>query len=92
MSHHLTNLAWDIELRGQPKLVLLALAKRGRQSDAHTAATIPRLVIMCGISDSSVRAQLKALIKRGYVTELPNQGDGERHFRLDVLLPAEAAE
>lgn len=92
MSHHLSNRAWEIELKANQKLVLLALAHLGTQSDALAIATVARLVFMCGLSDSCVRAQLKALMARSFVSQLPGLGDGgARTYRLTVLMNFEKA-
>jgi hypothetical protein len=84
MSFHLTNLAWDIELKGNQKIVLLALAHMGVQSTGMCAATVARLAFMCGLSDSCVRDQLKTLIAKGHIS-LVIQG-GAHTYRLDGLL------
>lgn len=87
MSHHLSNRAWDIELKGNQKIVLLALAHMGVQSTGMCAATVARLAFMCGLSDSCVRAQLKTLIAKRHISELPGVFEGGAHmYRLDRLL------
>lgn len=75
MSHHLTNLAWDIELRGVPKLVLLALSHLAVQSTGECAPTIRRLAYMCGMSDSGVREQLKRLAGARYIELITTHGE-----------------
>lgn len=83
MSFHLTNRAWDIELKGNQKIVLLALAHMGVQSTG-----------MCGLSDSCVRAQLKTLAAKRHISLVPSELEGGAHmYRLDRLLaPAEPTE
>lgn len=67
MSRHLTNIAWRIEMRGMPKLVLLALSHLAVQSTGDAISTVQRLAYMCGISDSAVREHLKVLAEAGHV-------------------------
>jgi hypothetical protein len=84
MSFHLTNRAWDIELKGNTKIVLLALAHMSFQSTGMCTASIARLSFMCGLSDSCVRDQLKTLIAKGHITMTIKSG--EHMFRVDGLL------
>lgn len=82
MSYHLSNLAWEIELRGTPKLVLLCLAHLSVQSTRECNVTVSRLAFMCGLSSSGVRQQLTALIAAGLVEELR---DGRTtYYRVNV--------
>jgi DNA-binding IscR family transcriptional regulator len=82
MSHHLTNQAWEIELRGPTKLVLLCLAHLAVQSTRECCPTIAHIAHRCGISTSSVREQLKALVAAGLVEELR---DGRAvHYRVNA--------
>lgn len=69
MSHHLSNLTWEIELSGYPKLVMPALSHLAVQSTGECSPTVQRLAYMCGMSDSGVRAQLTALVNAGLVEE-----------------------
>jgi DNA-binding transcriptional ArsR family regulator len=88
MSYHLSNLAWEIELRGMEKLVLLSLAHLSVQTTRECSVTVSRLAFMCGLSSSGVRQQLAALIARGLVDELR---DGRTtHYRINVA-PQELA-
>ncbi|MBN3851975.1 helix-turn-helix transcriptional regulator [Paraburkholderia sp. Ac-20340] len=88
MSHHLTNQAWDIELRGMQKLVLLCLAHLSVMSTRECCPTIARIAVMCGISDSSVRDQIRALAALGLVEELR---DGRIvHYRVNIGAPRDA--
>lgn len=85
MSFHLSNLAWEIELRGPQKLVLLCLAHLSVQSTRECCVTIARLTVLCGMSDSGVRQQLTALIALGLVEELR---DGRVvHYRVALGAP-----
>lgn len=88
MSFHLSNLAWDIELRGPQKLVLLCLAHLSVQSTRECSPTIARIAVMCGISDSSVRDQIRALGALGLIEELRN--GRIVHYRVNVGAPREA--
>lgn len=82
MSFHLVNQAWDIELRGMEKLVLLCLSHLSVQTTRECSVTVARLAYMCGVSSSGVRQQLTALIARGLVDELR---DGRTtHYRVNV--------
>ena len=89
MSHHLTNLTWDIELRGMPKLVLLALSHLALQSTGECEPTVRRLAFMCGMSDSGVRAQLVELVRLGHVEE--KTIEGRRVYRVHVARQPEGA-
>jgi hypothetical protein len=85
MSHHLINQAWEIELRGSTKIVLLALCHLSAVSTCECTATISRLAYICGMSDSGVRQQLATLIELGRVDELR---DGRAvHYRVMVGRP-----
>jgi hypothetical protein len=87
MSHHLSNRAWDIELKGNQKIVLLALAHMSIQSTGKCSVTVARLAFMCGLSDSCVRAQLKTLIAKRHISLVPGALEGGAHmYRLDRLL------
>lgn len=93
MSHHLSNRAWDVELKCNQKIVLLALAHLGVQSTGQCAATVARLAFMCGLSDSCVRNQLKTLVAKRHVSLLPSSLEGGAHlYRLDRLLLTETTE
>lgn len=82
MSYHLSNLAWEIELRGTQKIVLLCLAHLSMQSTRECSVTVTRLAFMCGLSSSGVRQQLIALIAAGLVEELR---DGRTtYYRINV--------
>lgn len=67
MSHHLTNQAWEIELRSNQKVVFLALAHLSQLGTQESAPTVRRLAFMCGLSDSGVRDQLTHLEQAGLV-------------------------
>ncbi|HDR9026926.1 TPA: helix-turn-helix domain-containing protein [Burkholderia vietnamiensis] len=82
MSFHLSNQAWDVELRSNQKIVLLALAHLAKQSTAECAPTVRKLAFMCGLSDSGVRDQLKLLEAAGRV-EVIDGDDGPR-YRITV--------
>ncbi|QGZ56724.1 helix-turn-helix domain-containing protein [Paraburkholderia acidiphila] len=77
MSFHLSNLAWDIELRGPQKLVLLCLSHLSVQSTRECSVTIARLCVLCGMSSSGVRQQITSLVALGLVEELR---DGRQTF------------
>ncbi|MFD1557062.1 winged helix-turn-helix domain-containing protein [Paraburkholderia silviterrae] len=82
MSHHLTNQAWDIELRGMQKLVLLCLSHLSVQTTRECSPSIARLAYLCGLSTSGVRQQLATLVGLGLVEELR---DGRLvHYRVNV--------
>jgi DNA-binding IscR family transcriptional regulator len=82
MSHHLSNQAWDIELRGPRKIVLLCLAHLAVLSTRECPATVRKIAYMCGMSDSGVRDQLAALAAEGLVDEI--RGDGATFYRVNV--------
>lgn len=67
MSHHLTNQAWEVELRSNQKIVFLALAHLSQLSTQESAPSVRRLAYMCGLSDSGVRDQLEQLVAAGHV-------------------------
>lgn len=93
MSFHLSNRTWDIELKCNQKIVLLALAHMGVQSTGMCATTVARLAFMCGLSDSCVRAQLKTLTAKRHISLVPSSLEGGAHlYRLDRLLVAEPTE
>ncbi|KPD17246.1 hypothetical protein ADM96_20245 [Burkholderia sp. ST111] len=87
MSHHLTNLTWDIDgakcnLSSHGLLVLLRLAHLSVQSTCECWVTAPELAVKCRISDSGVRRQLKVLETMGFVTQFR---EGRRtSFRINV--------
>lgn len=82
MSFHLSNQAWDVELRSNQKIVLLALAHLAKQSTGECAPTVRKLAFMCGLSDSGVRDQLKLLEAADRVESLIV--DGEPRYRITV--------
>ncbi|WP_321896004.1 winged helix-turn-helix domain-containing protein [Paraburkholderia heleia] len=89
MSFHLSNLAWDIELRGPQKIVLLCLSHLSVQSTRECSVTIAKLTVMCGMSSSGVRQQITSLVALGLVEELR---DGRQvYFRVNVVPANEQA-
>ncbi|CAB3783160.1 hypothetical protein LMG28688_01591 [Paraburkholderia caffeinitolerans] len=85
MSFHLSNLAWEIELRGPQKLVFLCLSHLSLQSTRECSVTIARLMVLCGMSSSGVRQQLATLVSLGLVEELR---DGRVvHYRVNLGAP-----
>ncbi|PRZ56601.1 hypothetical protein BX589_101251 [Paraburkholderia fungorum] len=87
MSHHLTNLTWDIaeassDLSSHGLIVLLRLAHLSVQSTGECSVTVPELAVKCRISDSGVRRQLKVLEAMGFVMQFR---EGRRTcFRINV--------
>lgn len=88
MSHHLTNHAWEIELRAMQKIVLLALSHLAPVSTRECTPTARRLAFQCGMSESAVREQLDQLEAAGYVERL--YGDGPTVYRVNVLPQGDA--
>ncbi|MBG0879400.1 helix-turn-helix domain-containing protein [Burkholderia sp. 9775_39] len=82
MSFHLSNQAWDVELRSNQKIVLLALAHLAKQSTGECAPTVRKLAYMCGLSDSGVRDQLTLLIEAGRLELI--DGDNGPRYRITV--------
>lgn len=82
MSYHLSNLAWEIELRAMPKIVLLCLSHLSLQSTCECEVTVRRLSFMCGMSVSAVRTHVEALVSRGLVDEIG--ADGRTFYRVKV--------
>jgi hypothetical protein len=87
MSHHLTNHAWEIELRGLRKLVLLALSHLAVQSTGYCNPSIRRLAFMCGVSDSCVRDQIAALEAEFYIQYVTEESGQRVGYRVLVLPP-----
>lgn len=89
MSHHLTNLTWDVDpassdLSAHGLLVLLRLAHLSVQSTGACWVTVPELAVKCCMSDSGVRRQLKLLEMMGFVMQFR---EGRRtSFRVTVGL------
>ncbi|CAG9256177.1 helix-turn-helix domain-containing protein [Paraburkholderia caribensis] len=87
MSHHLTNLTWDLadvppELSAHGLLVLLRLAHLSVQSTGECSVSVPELAVKCRMSDSGVRRQLRLLEAIGLVMQFK---DGRRTlFRIGV--------
>ncbi|CAB3742711.1 hypothetical protein LMG24238_06927 [Paraburkholderia sediminicola] len=87
MSHHLTNLTWeidpaDVDLSSHGLIVLLRLAHLSVQSTGECSVTVPELAVKCRISDSGVRRQLKVLEAMGFVMQFR---EGRRtSFRINV--------
>lgn len=82
MSHHLTNQAWEIELRGPQKIVLLCLSHLSALSTRECSVTVTRVALMCGMSTTGIRQQLTSLVSLGLVEELR---DGRAlHYRVNV--------
>lgn len=85
MSHHLMNQAWEIELRGPQKIVLLCLSHLSMLSTRECSVTVTRIALMCGMSTTGVRQQLATLVSLGLVEELR---DGRvLHYRVNVGVP-----
>lgn len=81
MSHHLTNQAWEVELRSAQKIVFLALAHLSQLSTQESTPSVRRLAFMCGLSDSGVRDQLAELQKAGLVERVQTiDGPGYRLY------------
>lgn len=75
MSFHLVNLAWQKDIAHTPKIVLLALADFAQQSTGECFPSVRVLSARCGLSESSVRVQIKWLNEKGLV-ETERQADG----------------
>lgn len=75
MSFHLVNIAWQKDIAHTPKIVLLALADFAQQSTGECFPSVRVLSARCGLSESSVRDQIKWLNEKGLV-ETERQADG----------------
>ncbi|PXW28236.1 hypothetical protein [Paraburkholderia caballeronis] len=60
--------AWEFELPGLKKLVLLAVARMAGRPSLEALVHVPRLALQCGISESAARKYLGALEADGYFT------------------------
>ncbi|WP_186224595.1 helix-turn-helix domain-containing protein [Burkholderia gladioli] len=84
MSFHIQNLAWDVEVRSNQKIVLLALSHLAVQSTGECTPTVRKLAYMCGLSESSVRDQLKHLMDDGLVEHAMVEGAVGYRVKLPV--------
>lgn len=75
MSFHLVNLAWQKDIAHTPKIVLLALADFAQQSTGECFPSVRVLSARCGLSESSVRSQIKWLDEKGFIG-IERQSDG----------------
>jgi DNA-binding transcriptional ArsR family regulator len=75
LSFHLVNLAWQKDIAHTPKIVLLALADFAQQSTGECFPSVRVLSARCGLSESSVRSQIKWLNERGLI-DVERQEDG----------------
>jgi len=82
VSFHLVNLAWQRDMRAAKKIVLLALADFATQSTGECWPSVRALSAKCGLSASTVRVQLHALIADGLI-ELTIKS-GKEGFRVKV--------
>ncbi|OJA66563.1 hypothetical protein BGV71_14255 [Burkholderia ubonensis] len=82
MSIHLLNVAWQKDLPYAPKIVLLALADFAVQSTGECWPSVRVLSAKCGLSASSIRAQIKTLQSAGLVDV--EERDGTSLYRVKL--------
>lgn len=58
--------AWEFELPGLKKLVLLAVARLARRESLEAQLHVPKFALACGISESAARKYLAELETDGY--------------------------
>lgn len=76
---------WTQPVDGPRLLVLLALAKRVRPKTDQATPSMPELVHMTGMSETTIRGHLQALARAGVITV--NVSNGGRHQRSTYTLP-----
>lgn len=80
--------AWTRPVRGPRQHVLLALAKKVRPKTEIATPSMPELVEMTGLSETTIRAHIQAMSNAGIITvEVSNGG---RHKRSTYTLPGSA--
>ena len=75
MSIRLMNIAWESEMSGNDKLVLLALADWAND-DGYCWPSIPKLCFKTRASERTVQSIIKRLVDAGHVTRQERPGRG----------------
>lgn len=76
MSIHHENMAWEHELPGLKKLVLLAIARNANLTSLEGRVSAQKLAHQCGISESAARKFTDELEHDGFITRVrvPSRG------------------
>lgn len=92
MSIRLMTLAWDCDLSGNDKLVLLALADWAND-DGHCWPSIAKLCAKTRASERTVQGIIKELVEAGHLTrqEVPGRGCNYLVHPRNICTPAEVA-
>lgn len=84
MSHKALDWVWTQPVRGTRQHVLLALAKKARPKTEQASPSMPELIEMTGLGESTIRGHLQALAEMGIIrAEVSNGG---RHKRSTYTL------
>lgn len=88
MSNKAFDWAWTQPVRGTRQHVLLALAKRARPKTEQASPSMPELVEMTGLSESTIRAHIQALGESGIIRVEVSNGGRHKRSTYTLLVPA----
>lgn len=76
LSIHHENMAWEHDLPGLKKLVLLAVSRNANLSSLEGRISAQKLALQCGISESAARKFTDELERDGFITRVrvPTRG------------------
>jgi hypothetical protein len=89
VSNKALNWAWTVPVRGTRQHVLLALAKKARPTSEVATPSMPELVEMTGLSESTIRGHLQALALMGVIDAEVSNGGRYKRSTYRLLLEAE---
>jgi len=75
--------AWDFDMPGLKKIVLLHLCRSVHRSTQEARLPIHKVTSACGISESAARKFIAELEREGYIAFIPAPGRGV-HYRLTI--------
>ncbi|NIF51426.1 hypothetical protein [Burkholderia sp. Ax-1724] len=75
--------AWDFDMPGLKKIVMLQLARSAHRASQEASLPIHKVTSACGISESAARKYIAELAREGYIAFIPAPGRGV-HYRLTI--------
>lgn len=92
VSHKANDWAWTLPVRGTRQHVLLALAKKARPKTEVATPSMPELVEMTGLAESTIRSHIQALAKDGYIDVTVSSGGRHKRSTYRLLVGVISAE
>lgn len=74
-------MAWEFDMPGLKKIVLLHLCRSAHRLSQEASLPIHKVTSACGISESAARKFIAELVREGFIEFIPAPGRGV-HYRL----------